>query len=109
MVHLALQSVESFTTLYLKPNDFVLRIIGVAKTSKPEYMGPSDTKHTSFIYSVEKETLYAQFVQLQMEFQLDVTETVTIMARTAAGAFTDTLDKRPEMDQNKFRKQKMDF
>ena len=35
MAHLALQSVENFTTLYLKLNDFVLGIIGVADASNP--------------------------------------------------------------------------
>ena len=45
MAHLALQSVENFTTLYLKLNDLVLSIIGVAETSNPDYLGPTDTKH----------------------------------------------------------------
>ena len=47
MAHLALQSVENFTTLYLKLNDFVIGIICVAETS--------NTKHAPFIYSVVME------------------------------------------------------
>ena len=96
MAHLALQNVENFTTLYLKLNNFVLGIIGVADTSDPVYMGHQNTKHTPFIYSVQQETLYAQFVQIQRDFQLDVAEPVTNGARIAAGAFTDSLDKRSE-------------
>ena len=71
MVHPALQSVENFTTLFLKLIDFVLGIIGLAETSNPEYMGPNNTP---FIYPVEQETF-------------------DNMARIAAGAFTDSLDK----------------
>ena len=74
MVQPALQSVENFTTLFLKLIDFVLGIIGLAETSNPEYMGPNNTKHTPFIYSVEQETF-------------------NNMARIAAGAFTNSLDK----------------
>ena len=74
----------------LQLNNF---IIGVAETSNPEYLGPNNTKHTPFIYSVEQETLYAQFVQVQKEFQIDMAEPVTNVARIAAGAFTDSRDK----------------
>ena len=79
LAHLALQGVENFSLLYQGLNDVVL--------------GPSDTKHTPYIYSLQQETLYAQFVQLQREFQLDVTELLTNVARVAAGAFTGSLDK----------------
>ena len=96
MAHLALQSVENFTTLFLKLIDFILSIIGLAETSNPEYMGPNNTKHTPFIYSVQKETLYDQFVQLQRGFRLDVMEPITNVTRIAAGAFTNSLDKRRE-------------
>ena len=40
--------------------------------------------------------LYTQFIRLQREFQLDVVEPITNMARVAAFAFTDSLDKRRE-------------
>ena len=59
-------------------------------------MGPNDTKHIPFIYCVQLETLYAQFLQLQREFQLDLAEPVTNLAWIATGDFTDTLDKRRE-------------
>ena len=38
--------------------------------------------------------LYTQFIRLQREFQLDVVEPITNIARVAASAFTDSLDKR---------------
>ena len=50
MAHLAVQSVENFTTLYLKLNDLVLSIIGEAETSHSDYMRPTDTKNTPSIY-----------------------------------------------------------
>ena len=52
MAHLALQGVENFSLLYLKLIHFVLCNIGVAETSNPEYTGPSDTKHNTYIYSM---------------------------------------------------------
>ena len=52
-------------------------------------MTPSNTPSST----LPSRTLYDQFVQIQMEIQLDVAEPVTNMARIA---FTDSLEKRRE-------------
>ena len=44
------------------------------------------------MYCVQQETVYDQISQLQREFQLDVAEPVTYVARVTARAFTDSLD-----------------
>ena len=74
-------------------NGFVLGIAGEAKTSNPEHTGPDDTENAPCVYSTQQEALYTQFIRLQREFQLDVVEPITNMARVAASAFTDSLDK----------------
>ena len=98
MAHLALQGVKNFTLLYKKLNNFLLRNIGEALTKNPDYTGEEDIKHSPYNYSKH------QFVQLQKVFQLDVGEPVTNVARTAAGAFTDSLDKRREKIISRIRK-----
>ena len=77
MAHLALQGVENFFLLYKKLNHFVLSNIELAETSNREYIGPSDTKHNPYIYSVQQEALYAEFAQLQTEIQHHVAEPIT--------------------------------
>ena len=41
------------TLLYLKLNQYVLKNLGVAETSNPDYTGQSETKHNPYIYSVQ--------------------------------------------------------
>ena len=94
---MALQSLENFTTSYRKMNGYWLRprhrIVGEAETSNPEHTGPDDNKNVPYLYSTQ-EALYTQFIQLKREFQLDMAEPITNLARVAAGNFTDSLVKR---------------
>ena len=90
---MALQSLENFTTSYRKMNGYVLGIVGEAETSNPEHTGSDDNKNVPYLYSTQ-EALYTQFIQLKREFQLDMAEPITNLARVAAGTFTDSLVKR---------------
>ena len=64
------------------------------ETSNPECTGPDNTKKAPYVY--QQKVLYTQFIELQRKFQLDEAEPITNMARVAACAFTDSLDKRRE-------------
>ena len=55
-----------------------------------------DSEHHFYMSSEYQNNTYAQFIKIQKEFQLDVAEPVTNVARTAGAAFTDSLDKRRE-------------
>ena len=84
MAHLALQVVENFSLLYLKLIHFVLWLRPITRSTR----GLATPTPTS--------AFYAQFTQLQREFQLDVAEPINNAARVSTGAFTNSLDKRRE-------------
>ena len=96
VAHLTLQGMEGYAKLYNKLYDFVLAGIGPPKTTNPDWTGEEDTEHPQYIYSTYQNQTYTQFQDIQREFQVDVAEPMANVARIAASAFTDSLDKRRE-------------
>ena len=102
--HLTLLGMEGYAKLYNKMNQFVNVGIGHPATPNPDWTGADDTEHPQFIYSPYQNETYAQFQDIQREFQVDVAEPMANVARIAASAFTDSLDKRREKVVSRIRR-----
>ena len=96
MAHLSLQAMEGYLALYKKLSIYVQAGIGQPATLNTDWTGEADTEHNQYLYSVHQNNTYDQFVEIQKEFQVDVAEPITNVARIAAAGFTDSLDKRRE-------------
>ena len=71
--HMVLSARKGFSKLYAKMGEFVLRKIGNPSVPNPEYHEESDVGTVpKFIYAEWQNTAYAEFQQLQREWQLDV-------------------------------------
>ena len=65
--------------------------IGAPSIANPEWTGEGDTKNNQYIYSEYQNNTYAQFMEIQKEYRLDVVELITDAVRIAA--FTYLLNK----------------
>ena len=95
--HMVLSASEGFSKLYSRMNDFVLRNIGSPSTPNPVYDEHLDDGTVpKYIYAEWQNTAYAEFMELQKEWQLDVSEPLAIAARTAAAWHIKTMAARRE-------------
>ena len=83
--HMVLSANEGFKSHYEKLAVFVNRNIGSPKILNPDFDDTVvDASVPQFLYSEFQEQAYQEFVDLQKEWQLDVSEPLAIAARTAA-------------------------
>ena len=64
----------AYSTLYKKVNELYMWYIGGPNTLNPEWTGEEDETHDQYIYSEGQNRAYAQFKDVQHEFQVDLAE-----------------------------------
>ena len=70
---MVLSASEGFSKLYSRLGEFVLRNIGSPSTPNPAYDEHRDDGSVPrYIYAEWQESVYAEFMKLQKESQLDV-------------------------------------
>ena len=95
--HMVLSASEGFSKLYAKMGEFVVRNIGNPSVPNPEYEEKSDVGSVpKFIYAEWQNAAYAEFQELQREWQLDVSEPLAIAARTTAATHIKIMAVRRE-------------
>ena len=84
--HMVLSASEGYSKLYNKMTDFVLKNIGPATTPNPEFdhTVENDGLIPEFIFADHQNKAYAEFQNIQREWQVDVSEHLANAARTAA-------------------------
>lgn len=83
--HMVLSASEGFFKLYSKMGEFVQRNIGPPSTLNPAYDEHHDDGTVpKYVYAEWQNTAHEEFIELQKEWQLDVSEPLAIAARTAA-------------------------
>ena len=97
MGHMVLSATEGFSALYRKTEEFVNKIIGEPDEINPEYVeGVQDVTVPKFIYSVKQNSQYEEFLSMQREWQVDVSDPLANAARTAAAYHIKILATRRE-------------
>ena len=104
IAHLSLQAMENYSTLYKKVSDLYTWYIGEPNTPNPEWTGDVNETHDQFIYSEGQNKAYAQFQEVQREFQVDLADPIASIARIATASFTGTLEERPDKVISKIRR-----
>ena len=95
--HMVLSASEGFSKLYAKMGEFFLRNIGSPAVLNPDFHEETDDGSVpKYIYAEWQNTAYADFQELQREWQLDVSEPLAIAARTAAAWHIKTMAVRRE-------------
>ena len=84
--HMVLSASEGFSKLYKKMSEYVLKNIGGPATPNPEFDETAEDNGSvkEYIYADHQNSAFAEFQELQREWQLDVSEPLAIAARTAA-------------------------
>ena len=96
IVHLTLQAMENYFSMYKKVNDMVMWSIGQPNAINPEWTGEDDTVHSHYVFSDVQNGYYEHFQNIHREFQVDLAEPLANVARIAAAPFTNALDERQE-------------
>ena len=104
IAHLSLQAMENYSTLYKKVSDLFMWYIGEPNTLNSEWTGVEDATHEQYIYSEGQNMAYAQFTDVQREFQVDLAEPIASIARIATSSFTGTLEERRDKVISKIRR-----
>ena len=95
--HMVLSATEGFSALYKKTEEFVNKIIGEPNETNPEYVeGEQDVSVPKYIYSLKQNSLYEEFLSMQREWQVDVSDPLANAARTAAAYHIKILASRRE-------------
>ena len=95
--HMVLSASEGFSKLYAKMGEFFLRNIGSPSVLNPDFHEETDDGTVpKYIYAEWQNTAYADYQELQREWQLDVSEPLAIAARTAAAWHIKTMAVRRE-------------
>ena len=94
---MVLSASEGFSKLYAKMGEFFLRNIGSPSVLNPDFHEETDDGTVpKYIYAEWQNTAYADYQELQREWQLDVSEPLAIAARTAAAWHIKTMAVRRE-------------
>ena len=78
-------------------------IIGALSQRNPEWKEEGDNTLAN-IWSERQVQVYGELMALLKEFQVDVAEPISNVARISASAYTRVLDKRREKDLSKIRR-----
>ena len=102
--HMVLSATEGFTKLYKKMEEFVNTIIGPPLDVNPDYVEEQDNGSVpKYIYSEKQNSQYDEFVSMQREWQVDVSDPLANAARTAAAYHIKILSSRREKVISKVR------
>ena len=104
MGHMVLSATEGFSALYKKTEEFVNKIIGDPLDTNPEYVeGEEDEMVPKYIFSQKQNSMYEEFLSMQREWQIDVSDPLANAARTAAAYHIKILANRREKVISKVR------
>ena len=102
--HMVLSATEGFSSLYKKTEEFVNKIIGPPLDVNPEYSKEHDDGSVpEFIYSAKQNSQYEEFLSMQREWQVDVSDPLANAARTAAAYHIKILSGRRDKIISKIR------
>ena len=102
--HMVLSATEGFSKLYKKMEEFVNTIIGPPLDVNPDYVEEQDDGTVpKYIYSPKQNSQYDEFVSMQREWQVDVSDPLANAARTAAAYHIKILSSRREKVISKVR------
>ena len=103
--HMILSATEGYRNLYEKTKEFILRIIGDPSQPNPEYDGSLQDNGDvqRYIYSQLQNSQYEELINLQREWQVDVSEPLAGAARTAAAYHIKILASRRDKVVSKIR------
>ena len=73
--HMVLSATEGFSALYKKTEEFVNKIIGAPLDTNPEYVeGEENEMVPKYIFSQSQNSMYEEFLSMQREWQIDVSD-----------------------------------
>ena len=102
--HMVLSATEGFSTLYKKTEEFVNKIIGPPLDLNPEYDEEHDDGSVpKMIFSANQNSQYEEFLSMQREWQVDVSDPLANAARTAAAYHIKILSGRRDKIISKVR------
>ena len=100
--HLTLKTIEGYGTMYNKFDDYINRIIGPPRQENPDWKDES-SEVPKYIWADYQIRAYNEHQANLQEFQVDVAEPLSSVARVEASAFTNMLDKRRDKVLSKIR------
>ena len=102
--HMVLSATEGFSALYKKTEEFVNKIIGAPLDNNPEYVeGEENEMVPKYIFSPSQNSMYEEFLSMQREWQIDVSDPLANAARTAAAYHIKILANRRDKVISKVR------
>ena len=101
--HLVLKTLEGYGDMYRKFGEFANKCIGHPRMQNPEWKDES-SEVPQYIWADYQINAYAEHQAILQEFQVDVAEPLSSVARVAASAYTSMLDKRREKVLSKIRR-----
>merc|ERR1711891_84988 len=95
---------ENYSTLYKKVSELYTWYIGGPNTLNPAWTEGENETQDQYIYSEGQNRAYAQFQDVQREFQVDLAEPLASIARIATASFTASLEERRDKMISKIRR-----
>ena len=102
--HMVLSATEGFSNLYKKMGDYVDNMIGPPIDPNPDYDAEHDDGSVpKYIFSARQTSQYDEFLSMQREWQVDVSDPLANAARTAAAFHIKILASRRDKIISKVR------
>ena len=102
--HLSLKAMEGYAGIYEKIQVFGNKMLGYPQKVNPAWQGEEDKTNSRYIWSEQQIQAYNEMQSILTEFQVDVSEPLSNIARVSASAFTNIVDKRREKILSRIRK-----